>query len=206
VRDRDGDGYADALCGGSDCDDLDPLRNPGAPERCNGLDDNCDGVVDENGALICNDNDICTDIDVCMGVLGCYHHARDFDGDGHGDATCGGDDCDDVNANVWHPAIEVASLSAAGAAPTVLAWSDQGPLVGPELLYLLVSGSITSPGSSGFAGAACLLVDAVTTYQDSRPDPPVGTVYWYLTRAVNECATGTYGTPGRDAGLISICY
>ncbi len=42
--DADGDG---ARC--DDCDDADPLRAPGAPERCNGLDDDCDGrVVDED--------------------------------------------------------------------------------------------------------------------------------------------------------------
>jgi endonuclease I len=37
--DADGDG-ADAC---TDCDDTDPLRFPGADERCNGLDDDCDG-------------------------------------------------------------------------------------------------------------------------------------------------------------------
>lgn len=31
---------------GVDCDDTDPHRYPGAPERCNGLDDNCDGTPD----------------------------------------------------------------------------------------------------------------------------------------------------------------
>jgi len=39
--DADSDG-ADA-CG--DCDDTDPSRFPGAPERCNGLDDDCDGAA-----------------------------------------------------------------------------------------------------------------------------------------------------------------
>jgi hypothetical protein len=206
VRDNDGDGYSDSLCGGNDCDDLDPLRHPGAPERCNGLDDDCDGVMDEGGDLLCNDQDICTDVDACLGVLGCHHHARDFDGDGHGDSTCGGDDCTDANVNVWSPAIEVATLSASGAAPTTLAWTDQGPQVGPEILYLLVSGTITSPGTSGFGGAACLQVDVTATYQDSRPNPPTGTAYWYLTGAVNECGTGTYGTVQRDAELIATCY
>ncbi len=33
-----------------DCDDAAPEVNPGRPERCNGIDDNCDGVVDEDGA------------------------------------------------------------------------------------------------------------------------------------------------------------
>ena len=42
--DADGDGvFADV-----DCDDSDPLRFPGAPERCNGLDDDCDGLLARN--------------------------------------------------------------------------------------------------------------------------------------------------------------
>lgn len=63
--DSDGFGRADAwmvACGPDevyvetpgDCGDSDPERFPGAEERCNGLDDDCDGEVDEgveNGAF-----------------------------------------------------------------------------------------------------------------------------------------------------------
>lgn len=37
-----------------DCDDVDPMRNPGAAEVCNGVDDNCDGEVD-NGCIMTTD-------------------------------------------------------------------------------------------------------------------------------------------------------
>jgi len=47
ARDGDGDGYGDDACGGDDCADDDPERHPGAAEVCNGLDDDCDGTVDE---------------------------------------------------------------------------------------------------------------------------------------------------------------
>jgi hypothetical protein len=42
VTDADGDGYVD-----DDCDDGDPEVHPGAAERCNGIDDDCDAFLDE---------------------------------------------------------------------------------------------------------------------------------------------------------------
>jgi hypothetical protein len=43
--DEDGDGF----CADEDCDDNDPLINPGAPDRRDGIDNDCDGQVDEGG-------------------------------------------------------------------------------------------------------------------------------------------------------------
>lgn len=46
--DADHDGFAALGCAsGNDCDDADPLRNPGAAEACNMIDDDCDTFVDE---------------------------------------------------------------------------------------------------------------------------------------------------------------
>ena len=68
AADLDGDGYGSGamsvMCfpvapgfvlNTLDCDDTDPARSPGAPEVCNGVDDDCDGVVDEGfqGAAYC---------------------------------------------------------------------------------------------------------------------------------------------------------
>jgi hypothetical protein len=45
VLDADGDGHGAAMCGGDDCDDANGEIPSG--EGCNGVDDDCDGVVDE---------------------------------------------------------------------------------------------------------------------------------------------------------------
>ncbi len=61
--DLDGDGHDGGDCGGDDCDDADPERFPGAPERCNGVDDDCDGQARWEDAPTCQ---ACAD----MGWLG----------------------------------------------------------------------------------------------------------------------------------------
>lgn len=89
--DNDGDSYAEDV----DCDDTDASVNPGAIEACNGVDDNCDGTVDESGAT---------------GETSWY---ADDDGDTYGDAAvtvvacsaplgyvADATDCDDDHAEV----------------------------------------------------------------------------------------------------------
>jgi hypothetical protein len=53
TADADGDG----ICSGvtMDCDDTDPAINPGAMERCDGVDNDCDSKVDEGCDIQCYD-------------------------------------------------------------------------------------------------------------------------------------------------------
>ena len=46
-EDDDGDGAADADCGGPDCNDNDPRTSEGSEEVCDGVDNDCDGEIDE---------------------------------------------------------------------------------------------------------------------------------------------------------------
>jgi hypothetical protein len=113
--DTDGDGYGDpnqlkAACSkptgyvdnSSDCNDKNADINPKATEACNGVDDNCDGQIDESGAL---------------GSTAWY---PDKDSDGFGDDTgkvteckkpagyvADGGDCNDNNANVNPAKLEI---------------------------------------------------------------------------------------------------
>ena len=79
-QDKDGDSYGNAavtkcLCAAAgsfstqnktDCNDSNGAVYPGAPESCNGLDDDCDGELDE------------------LNALGCLHYHKDADDDGYG--------------------------------------------------------------------------------------------------------------------------
>jgi len=111
-RDYDGDGYGDpnnSLFGSCpipygyvfnalDCDDTNYYTHPNASEYCNGIDDNCNGIIDE-------------------GVAPIWY--ADTDGDGYGDPNTtqyacnqpqgfvySGGDCDDTNAYIHPGALE----------------------------------------------------------------------------------------------------
>jgi hypothetical protein len=110
-RDADGDTYGDAgdstvatsqptgyVTDSSDCNDSNASINPGATETCNGVDDNCDGNIDE----------------------GCVTYYRDADGDTYGDAgdstvatsqpagyVTDSSDCNDSNASINPGATEI---------------------------------------------------------------------------------------------------
>lgn len=64
ASDLDGDGYGtDPLCPRTDCDEGNFGVHPGATEACNGLDEDCDGEIDEDlGESFCG-------VGVCRGLV-----------------------------------------------------------------------------------------------------------------------------------------
>ena len=95
ATDDDDDGYA----GSDDCDEADPNIHVGAPELCNGVDDNCDGQIDE-------------------GVTSTWFTDADRDGFGSAadpieacepgdDEVANPDDCDDADPSSYPGAPEI---------------------------------------------------------------------------------------------------
>ena len=68
--DLDGDTYPPTSCLGTDCNDSDASIRPGAAERCNALDDDCDTSTDETFACIRGSTGSCR-VDTCDGSRVC---------------------------------------------------------------------------------------------------------------------------------------
>ncbi|MBN1770443.1 MAG: putative metal-binding motif-containing protein [Deltaproteobacteria bacterium] len=68
--DADGDTYAPTSCLGTDCNDSNAAIHPGAAERCNAIDDDCDTSTDETFACIRGSTGACM-VGACDGSRVC---------------------------------------------------------------------------------------------------------------------------------------
>jgi hypothetical protein len=117
-RDLDGDGYGSSASGtttgcsppagyvnnNTDCDDTNAQVHPGAPELCNGKDDNCVGGADEGlGTITCGTGLCMTTVPACVGGVAktCVPSCPDSGADGaSGDASSGSDARSEARTNV----------------------------------------------------------------------------------------------------------
>ena len=162
--DYDLDGFT--TCAG-DCDDLDPTVNPGATEFCDSIDNNCDGVVDEDAAVDALTWYADGDSDG-FGNLGSPQNACNIPFGFVADST----DCDDVNAAVYPGAPEYCNgydddcdgVVDENDAVDVLTWYGDGdgdgvgtgvPIVecySPSPLYVTVGGDCDDADALNYPG------------------------------------------------------
>jgi hypothetical protein len=172
-----GTSMMESCCGDSICDPAESLCQcagdcgppPALESACDdGVDEDCDGDTD------CLDLDCCDDIACIDGI----------DADGDGVADC---DCDDTNDQAWATPGEARwlQLSHDGSGGADLEWlppTDQGSV---SVTYDL----LRSPDQDFPAFGECLvLADPAVPAATDKDTPPLGIVFYYLARALNECA------------------
>ncbi len=167
----------------SDCDDTDPAVNPSAPEICNGIDDNCDGSIDE-GFGDCNDSD--------------------DDGDGY---TENEGDCDDADATILPILVDISYNGGAedGSPERPFNSIQEGIVAARPACPLVLVAPGTYPERFDFIGKA------VTVKSTAGPDVTIvdgtlsGSVVTFqsgeASGSVLEGLTITHGSASRGGGV-----
>lgn len=189
-RDADGDGFGNAgvitlacvpppgyVVNSMDCDDNNSSVYPGANEICNGIDDDCDGLIDE-------------------GVQGTFY--RDADGDGYGNASVStqacsapsgyvsnNTDCNDNNSSVYPGATEVCN-----------GIDDDCDGLIDEDLTISVSAGADAVLYYGYAPTQCLTRTATVSVS-----PSLCTFSWTLNRSLLPGETMT----GANTQTVTVC-
>lgn len=176
--DLDGDTYV----GVDDCDDTDPAVNPAASEVCDGVDNDCNGVVDDGSGYLDSDNDGYGDPDVPV--------------------TCGGsggvpndDDCDDADGTVNPDAVE----SDNGADDDCDGWSDEdfvgtGDLIISEINKRTVNGGTAVDNDASW----------VEVYNTSARDIDLSN--WHFSRGSSSSGNDIYIDPAQALVVASGDY
>jgi hypothetical protein len=167
--DADGDGWgtnavrvlacaqpsADHSTSPRDCDDGDPSVHPGEAERCNGVDDDCDGAHYLGGEVV-PDTHFHAVGEALRDGFGEVVAVADLDGDGLGDVVAGAPSHDSANQNGG--AVYVfsgrADVSAVDLTTASARSRSVGPWRGAELGTALVTGDFDGDGQADLAVGA----------------------------------------------------
>jgi hypothetical protein len=229
--DGDGDGFGDVCdnCAatpnasqldsdgdtiGNVCDNCASLPNTGQSDvDVDTVGDVCDNCVSAaNAGQADGDADTVGDLcDNCAGVANL--NQLDFDGDNLGDvcdpdddndAVADATDCAPFDPTLSAPPSEVSGVLVNKSGGTTLQWSPGGPGV-----HDVASGNLAALRADGNVGAATCAQDdqGGTAWTDARPDPGLGSGYYYLVRRQNVCGGGTYGqaTGGAERVPAAAC-
>ncbi len=166
-----------------------PYLSLGESELCNGIDDDCDGLVDEGFPN--HDQD---------GLADCV------DPDDDNDASADGQDCQPYDPlGSAAPPAEVAGVRWIRSyyGHVVMVWTDQGP----GLRYDVAGGLISQLRPDGGAGGAACVTGgddlSLPEFEDPRFDPAPGAGYYYIIRSEsNACGAGTYGHASSGAEIL----
>jgi len=160
--------------------DAEGSQSQAGVETCNGIDDNCDGILDNGFPDTDFDN-----INDCVDP--------DDDNDGVQDPS----DCAPLDSTASGVPVEVMGVSLGKTIPPVISWPNQA--LGSATQYTIGSGIITPPaGSLDFTLGQCLGTSTGLSRTDLRPPPAVGGFYYYMVKPRNVCGIGTFGTAQRD--------
>ena len=219
--DDDGDGFGDAsgavlacvvtvgtVIDNTDCDDAESTTNPAAPELCNGVDDDCDGLADDA------DSDAKPDASLW------YYPDRDGDGyvdssdpdftytkacDAPSDYASQTGDCDDDNQLVYPGASEVCDGERNDCTISSAYWTTNAEILEAEKVsYIAESGDLISdysgllPTTPGSPTTVTLTANGSLNFCAD----PAGTT-WYVAIEADNLSVDIAGLRGSSLTELS---
>jgi hypothetical protein len=186
--DLDRDGYLSASCGGNDCNDLVGQIGPKATESCDGVDNDCDGTVDDMAT--CTNGRVCqAGACVCpTGRTNCQGECVDLQTDA--------DDCGSCNTDCGSGGVCTNGACSCPASTTVMACGAQCTDLNSDLGNCGACGEVCNPFGNAGQFNACVGGDCVPCGGENQTCCTLGPIS--CTGSLT--CQGTRGTPAAKCG------